>query len=118
MFEINIHETNYSDRQSNVQAQHGGRKAAGAEHIGNTNEKYWANSDTISKTGKKINFYDLLADKGTITLSFLWTIEYIGKVMTFVTLWNTRRVLGTAPPLTGKVGSVMGLVNIRRKKRH
>jgi hypothetical protein len=28
-------ETNYSNRQSKVQAQHGGRKAAGPEHIGN-----------------------------------------------------------------------------------
>jgi hypothetical protein len=28
-------ETNYSNRQSKVQAQHGGREAAGAEHIGN-----------------------------------------------------------------------------------
>jgi len=40
MVETKIHETNYPDRQSNVQAQHGGREAAGAEHIGNTNQKY------------------------------------------------------------------------------
>ena len=63
-----IHETNYPDRQSNVQAQHGGREAAGAEHIGNTNQKYWANSYTTSKTGKEINFCDLLADNNTVSI--------------------------------------------------
>ena len=42
-------------------AQHGGRKAAGAEHIGNKNQKYRANSYPTSKTGKKRNLNDLLA---------------------------------------------------------
>jgi len=68
MVETKIHETNYPDRQSNVQAQHGGREAAGAEHIGNTNQKYWANSDTTSKTGKELNFCNLLADNNTVSV--------------------------------------------------